>query len=445
MRLFWVVIHRWLGLTTAAFLFLTGITGAVIAWDHEIDEWLNADLMSARTPGPMRDPLQLAREIEDRYPQVQVTSIALAAEPGHSLSFGVSGRIDPNTRRLSEPVFNEIFVDPASGEELGKREWGAVWPVTRETFVSFLYRLHYTLHLPEMWGVNRWGIWLLGIVALIWTFDCFAGLYLTLPIHRRASSQAMELAKVEHERAIDEPCKARMPIAAKSWWQRWKPAWKIRVGAGSYRLNFDLHRAVSLWTWLLLLILAFTSFSLNLYREVFYPAMSLVSKVTPSPFDLRSPASRNHPVEPGLGYAELIAVARQEAMRRGWTEPAGAISYAARYGIYSVRFFHAEDGHGAGGVGPAQLYFDGQTGELLGDRLPWKGTTADVFLQAQFPLHSGRILGLPGRIMISLMGLVVAMLSVTGVIIWARKRRARAQARIKRTEVHGAAAASQTC
>jgi uncharacterized iron-regulated membrane protein len=62
---------------------------------------------------------------------------------------------------------------------------------------------------------------------------------------------------------------------------------------------------------------------------------------------------------------------------------------------------------------------------LLGDRQPWKGTAADIFVQAQFPLHSGRILGLPGRILISAMGLAVAALSVTGVIIWARKRRAR--------------------
>ncbi|MNO08416.1 hypothetical protein D3C81_2310440 [compost metagenome] len=46
-------------------------------------------------------------------------------------------------------------------------------------------------------------------------------------------------------------------------------------------------------------------------------------------------------------------------------------------------------------------------------------------MQAQLPLHSGRILGLPGRILISAMGLVIAMLSVTGVIIWWRKRAAR--------------------
>lgn len=61
----------------------------------------------------------------------------------------------------------------------------------------------------------------------------------------------------------------------------------------------------------------------------------------------------------------------------------------------------------------------------LRERVPWKGTAADIFVQAQFPLHSGRILGLPGRILVSVMGLVVAALSVTGVVIWYRKRRAR--------------------
>lgn len=62
---------------------------------------------------------------------------------------------------------------------------------------------------------------------------------------------------------------------------------------------------------------------------------------------------------------------------------------------------------------------------MLGDEQPWAGTAADVFVQIQFPLHSGRILGLPGRILISIMGLVVALLSVTGVYIWLKKSKAR--------------------
>ena len=54
--------------------------------------------------------------------------------------------------------------------------------------------------------------------------------------------------------------------------------------------------------------------------------------------------------------------------------------------------------------------------------MPGEGSAGDIFMQAQFPLHSGRIVGLPGRIFVSLMGLLVAMLSVTGVIIWQKKR-----------------------
>ena len=95
----------------------------------------------------------------------------------------------------------------------------------------------------------------------------------------------------------------------------------------------------------------------------------------------------------------------------------------------AAAFFHPGNDHGAGGVGPAQLYYDSEDGRPIGQRLPWVGTAADIFVQAQFPLHSGRIVGLPGRILISIMGLVVAALSATGVVIWWRKRRARVRIR----------------
>ena len=100
----------------------------------------------------------------------------------------------------------------------------------------------------------------------------------------------------------------------------------------------------------------------------------------------------------------------------------GVLFYSPQHGVYSASFFHPGEAHGTGGVGPARLYYDGIDGRPLGGRLPWQGTAADIFAQAQFPVHSGRIFGLPGRIMISIMGLVVAMLSLTGVLIWWRKQ-----------------------
>ena len=413
MRATFTRLHRWAGLVTAGFLFLSGITGAVISWDHELDDLLNARLFTSRSDGPALPALELAQLAEARDPRARVGYFPLTPEPGKSWSAFVTPQVDPATGQLFALDYNQVFLDPHSGEEIGRREWGAVWPITRATFVSFLYKLHYTLHVPAFWGSDRWGVRLLGIIAIIWTIDCFVGFYLTLPVRRLTRARA---ASVERQ-------------LAKGFWARWKPAWAIKTSGSAYRINFDIHRAFSLWTWGLLVVIAFTAFSLNLYTEVFSPIMKTVSDYTPTPYEERAFRAPNQPLDPRLSYAAILARAEADGKARGWTTPVGALSYRPEQGIYAALFFKPGDDHGAGGVGPAQLYYDGEDGRPIGQRLPWIGTAADVFVQAQFPLHSGRILGLPGRILISLMGLVVAALSVTGVVIWWRKRRARLRAR----------------
>jgi uncharacterized iron-regulated membrane protein len=49
MRPVFVLLHRWFGLAVAVFLFVSGLTGAVISWDHELDAWLNPQLFHARS------------------------------------------------------------------------------------------------------------------------------------------------------------------------------------------------------------------------------------------------------------------------------------------------------------------------------------------------------------------------------------------------------------
>lgn len=417
MRTVFGVVHRWAGLITAAFLFFSGVTGAVISWDHALDQWLNSHLTSAKSSGPAKPSAELARLIETRDPRVRVTYLSTTPETGESLSYFVRPRVDPATGKRFEVNYNQVFLDPGTGEELGRREWGAVWPVTRETLVSFLYKLHYTMHIPEFWGSDRWGMRLLGVIAIVWTIDCFVGFYLTLPARRKANAARPEAVTRQLDRGF---------------WARWKPAWRIKTSGSWYRVNFDIHRAFGLWTWALLFVIAFTAFSLNLYFEVFSPLMKTVSNYTPTPHELRTPTPLDQPTQPKLSFADVIAKGEADGRSRGWAEPVGAVSYAQQYDIYSARFFRPGDDHGAAGVDPAELYYDGQDGRLLGARVPWQGTAADIFVQVQFPMHSGRILGLPGRILISLMGIIVAALSATGVVIWYRKRRARLSARAKR-------------
>jgi uncharacterized iron-regulated membrane protein len=396
-------LHRWVGLVIAGFLFVSGMTGAVVSWNHELDHLLNGHLMRASTPGTPLPSLEIVRRVERADPRIVVTYVPMAAEPGEALELGVSPRRNPATGKLFDPGYNQLFVDPVTGGEIGRRAWGVVWPITSENFVSFLYVLHYSLHLPAMWGIDRWGIWLMGGIAMAWTLDCFVGFYLTLPPRRpRIGGQA---------------------AARRGLWQRWKPAWQIKTGASRFRMLFDIHRALGLWLWGLLFMVAFTGFSLNLYSEIFYPLISRISHTTPTPYDTRAMAPLDRPITPRIDYAQVLASARADGARRGWAAPVGGLFYSPGQGFYGAMFHAPGDDEGVAGGGVPILYYDGNNGRYLGNRLPWTGTAADLFVQAQFPVHSGRILGVPGRIMMSLLGLVVATLSVTGVIVWLRKRR----------------------
>jgi uncharacterized iron-regulated membrane protein len=417
--------HRWAGLLIAGFLIVAGLTGAVISWDHELDDLLNSDLTKAVTPGSRLPPLDLARRIEAQDQKARVTYVPLQSEPGDSLAVSVDARVDPSSREPYELGYNQVFFDPVTGQELGRRDWGKP-ALTRENFVPFLYVLHYSLHLPTFWGIDRWGIWLMGAIALIWTIDCFVGFYLTLPRRTKPPSMTASApdAPTDADRERDMEPSAVGSTASSSWWQRWKPAWRIKWDGSGRRINFDLHRATGLWLWAFLFVLALSAMSLNLYTEVAQPLVSAVSDFTPSPYDLRTPRALNDPIEPAVTFADVLARARAEGARRGWTEPVGALSYASLYGVYAAQFFEPGGDHGTGGVGPNALYFDGADGRYLGDYLPWTGTAGDLFLQLQFPVHSGRVAGIPGRIFISLMGLAVALLSGTGVVIWWQKRSA---------------------
>lgn len=409
MRPIFLKLHRWLGLATAVFLIMAGLTGAIISWDHELDEWLNPSLMFSYSSGQKIAAAKLIEQVSRRYPNAQVTYFPLAVEKDHSFIVSVMPKLNPATGRLYTLGFNQIFLDPVTGKELGKREWGAIWPLDRTNLVSFLYKLHYSLHLPEIWKVDRWGIWLLGGVAILWLIDSFIGFYLTLPIKATVKSGGFK-SKIKSQ-------STRI--------QKWKSAWNIRWGSGRHKRYFDLHRAFGLWTWLLLIILAFSAVALNLRRELFMPVMHAIFEVSPSPYDLRPPIPLTQQTTSSARFDQLILKAELDAKGMGWQEPVGSIFYSPHYQLFTVDFYFPGADHGVGGAGHKQLYYDSQNAAFIGKHIPWQGTLGDLLIQAQFPLHSGRILGLTGRILISLMGLIVAMLSATGVYLWWKKQRAR--------------------
>ncbi|BDU72288.1 PepSY-associated TM helix domain-containing protein [Mesoterricola silvestris] len=372
MRGFLKRFHRLAGLATALFLVLAGLTGAVIAWDHELDAALNPRFF--RAPGGAALPaLELADRLERGDPRLRVTYAPLAVPPGHTWLARVEPRLDPATGRPYALGFDQVAVDPATGAIQARRLWGRL-SLAREDLLPCLYKLHYSLHLPGTWGVL-----LMGCVGLLWTFDCFAALAASFP---------------------------SLPA--------WRRSFRFRFGLGWVRAVFDLHRSGGVWAWGALLVLAATSVSMNLGDPVVRPLVGRLSTLAPSPFDPREAGG------PAVDRRGILDAARAEAARRGWTRPPGGLFLAS--GVYGVGFFEPGRDHGDGGLGNAWLYFRARDGAPAGAQVPGEGSAGDVFLQAQFPLHSGRILGLPGRVLVSALGLAVAALSATGVALWARRR-----------------------
>lgn len=388
LRPWFAIWHRWFGLAAAIFLFISGATGAIISWDHELDAALNPTLFHAKTAGPQLPGTELATRIEQQDPRMRVTYLLTEEEAGHTSLMSVEGRIDPATGKPYELGFNQVAVDPATGQIQGKRQWGEI-SLSRENLLPFLYKLHYTMHLPNVGGIEL-GIWLMGLIAMAWVLDCVIALWLSFPS-----------------------------------WKGWRKSFAFRWHARGHKLTFDLHRSGAVWVWLLLLVLAVTSVSMNLTPQVVRPLVAQFSTLSPNVFETVAPRPPEKPVEPLLTREQAIALARADAARRGWTLPVGGLFYAPAFGMYGVGFFQPGNDHGDGGLGNNWLYFDARTGAPAGSSIPGTGSAGDIFLQAQFPLHSGRILGVAGRVMISIMGALVAMLSLTGVLIWARKRKAR--------------------
>jgi uncharacterized iron-regulated membrane protein len=404
-RQFFVFLHRWVGLSLTIFLVIIGLTGSVVAFQEELDHWLNPELFKvAIRDAPLLDPLALREKAQALETRAEADFLSLRQVPGESFSTVLTPKIDPATGKDYDLSSIEVFLDPYTGEKLGEREpMGESF--TRAGIIAFIYHLHWKLALPET--LANFGKTTVGIVALAWTIDCFVGFYLTFPL-RLSVSQSDETGR--------------------SWWRRWKTAWLIRARSGAYRLNFDIHRAFGLWVWAMLFVFAWSGVNLNL-DSVYRPVMKFA-------FGMDADTTREKAVEkpidaPMLGWREAYARANDLAVQigaqKGFTieeETQLWLFRATGEYIYGVRTSWDTPKYGG-----TMISFDANSGALTRTSIPSEASRGDKITNWLVWLHMARVFGVPMQIFNCAMGFIITALSITGVYIWWKKRCARIKSR----------------
>jgi uncharacterized iron-regulated membrane protein len=370
------MIHFYLGLWAGAVLALAGLTGSILVFWHEIDEWLNAAPMTI-APGPGG---QLAYRPLEEMVAAATAALPHGAKPGvvefprHAQGVVTIFAQGPATNADDGDTLN-VFVNPYTAQVTGTRRFYSARNPLRHSLIGFVFKLHYALLLGDT------GMTVLGIIALSLIVEVLVGVIL--------------------------------------WWPppgKWWSALTLKRGASAIRLTYDLHKTAGVYSGLVLLAVLLSGVYLNLPTQFLWT----VQRFSPSTRGAEhTPTSTVRPGMAPIGLDRAVATAHAQY-------PGGQLNWVglphAETDSYTMSF---RDVPGISHFWSERLItLDQYDGTMLDVRAPDSRRTAgETFIDWQWPLHSGRAFGMPGRIVVFLVGLACPVLYITGFIRWRQKRR----------------------
>lgn len=422
-------IHRYTGLVMAGFLIMAGITGSLLAFHDELDDMFNYQLVQIERQNTPQLPIAtLHDKVISAYPKYRFSSMPTSLEADRAAVFSVDRVRGESAKNQPKAPFQEVYVNPYNGDILGTRnkdEWAwhnTMWKV---------FWLHRDLLLGDI------GKLILGIIALVWTMNCFIGFYLTFP---RAVSNKKAPQKT-------------MPKKRASFFKRWLSAWKIRRKTNTFKLNYDLHHAFGLWLWLMLFVIAWSSVGFNL-KSVYQPVMQAVvgfegrggkgkernkshiadKSSTQNRVDVASVINSTAAINKANSIAYLREQANIAAQKNGITvQQTLGIRWLAEEEQWQMRFKTDKDIGTHGGA--SSITVAAATGKVEKVNFGYQsafGNKIDHWLSTLHMGHIGHGIGHAlYQIFLTLTGLAVAVLSATGVYLWLKGRQSRLKQRQK--------------
>lgn len=373
-RKLWLDLHLYVGLVAGAMLVVIGLTGSILVFWHEVDEWIDPQLRIVDVrPGGERAFTPLAnieRAVVAATPAGAVVTHIWT--PRHARGcYLVYYNLNDDTRRFC--------IDPYDASRTADRLYYSKDSPFRHALMGFIFQLHWCLLLSDL--IDDGGD-IVGVAAVLLIVSSLAGLYL--------------------------------------WWPspgKWLSALTLKRGAKAERLNYDLHKIGGVYTLAVLVAVLLSGVYMNL-RE---PFLWVVDHIAP----LTAHGNEEYRSQSADGRSPIGFTAAVDAAMRA--SPDGRFDRVNlstdEMGVYEIWQTDVPDVSRF--IQWRSVYVDQYSGAVvhIGDIA--HGTGGDAFLRWQWPLHSGQAFGLTGRLLVLLTGLVCPLLFVTGVIRWLQKRRAR--------------------
>ena len=358
-------IHLWVGIGLGVYVFAICVSGSALVFQHELAEMALADYQ--RVPaGEQPDAangrrgltLSEVAAIMDRdRPDLRVLSLRPPEHADGTFEAGV----------LSNRKYHLAYVHPVTGAITGPVPPGGA-------VLSFLHELH--ANLLSLAGMGRL---LNGIGGGFLFLLCVTGIII--------------------------------------WWPgrgRWARAMKVDRRASWKRINFDLHHATGFWLLLPIAVLAITGSYFTWPRQ-YRAVVASVLPVTAAEAVKSDP--KNQGVTPPPSLDDLVERARAEVPGLSLVSvgvPTGSDQ------VYTV--FMRDAGSSGDDEAPrttTRVQFDRYTGALLQVARPTDPlTSGDAVIQWFGPLHTGNYGGAIVKWLYVVVGLMPALLFVTGFVMW---------------------------
>ena len=382
---FWLShLHRWLGLLLALLLGLSGLSGSVLVWEQELDTFLNPTLLRVKPENqPCLPPLTLRERMQAHYPNAIFNQLDLNCQPGRSVRFWLKPAAG------STLANDQVFINPYTGGNHRGAALGQPFPRCQAkpdtVYIPLAQRIVAGKNGSNPAGNNR-------LVVVI----------------------------ADTERAMAERAAPR-----KQRWRRWLQAWRLPWHPHSPAFLFRWHRGLGLWFAGLFLVFAWSGVGFTLKQPVYQPLMASLFSLQAGDRDI--PTLPSPQLHPGLGREQALTLARlymnqaMVAARRFEVEREFRLAYDPKRGVFHYRVTSTLD---ARRRGETSLWLDANSGAPVAWFLPQgeaRGDSIGAWLKA---LHMAETGGIFYRVLVSLTGLAVLLLALTGAWKWCKSRQA---------------------